>query len=400
MDQVKIDEVRFRTAFILVLVLVISGLFLAVTWPFLQTLLVGAMLAGLCQPLYRWLVRLLGGRRSLASLATLLILLAIIIGPVSALLGLVVGQALTVSERAIPWIQENFATAPTFDLRQWLVTHFPLIADFIPSQQEILNNLGAAAKAAGGYLVGWASAFTAGTAGFLLQFAVMLYAMFFFLRDGKSILQRIFYYMPLNHEDEVRMLERFVSVTRATIKGTLLISVIQGSLAGVGFYFAGIDGAAFWGTVMIILSVVPGIGATLVWLPTVIYLYILGQPLAATLLAIWCAGVVGTVDNFLRPYFVGKDAEMPDLLIMIGTLGGLLLFGPIGFIIGPVICGMFLTALDIYGTAFKNILPPVKSFAADTMVKPQPITRDKAAQQHSSRSSKHRQKKGDETTPA
>jgi predicted PurR-regulated permease PerM len=397
MEPVKTDAVRFRTAFVLLLVLLISGLFLAVTWPFLQTLVVGAMLAGLCQPLYRWLVRLLRGRRSLASVATLLILLAIIIGPVSAVLGLVVAQALTVSERAIPWIQENFGAATTFDFRQWLINHFPLVADFVPSQQEILNNLGAAAKGVGGYLVGWASAFTAGTAGFLLQFAVMLYAMFFFLRDGRAILQRIFYYIPLNHEDEVRMLERFVSVTRATIKGTLLIGLIQGSLAGVGFYFAGIDGAAFWGAVMTILSVVPGIGATLVWLPTVIYLYILGQPLAATLLAIWCAAVVGTVDNVLRPYFVGKDAEMPDLLILIGTLGGLLLFGPIGFIIGPVVCGLFLTALDIYGTAFKNILPPVKSLAADTMVKPQPITRDKTAQHHSSGSSKHRQKKGDET---
>jgi predicted PurR-regulated permease PerM len=400
MEPVKINEVRFRTVFVLILVLVISGLFLAVVWPFLQTLVVGAMLAGLCQPLYRWLVRLLGGRRSLASAATLLILLLIIIGPVSALLGLVVGQALTVSERAIPWIQENFGVATSFDARQWLVTHFPVIADFVPSQQEILNNLGAAAKAAGGYLVSWASAFTAGTAGFLLQFSIMLYAMFFFLRDGRSILQRIFYYIPLNHEDEVRMLERFVSVTRATIKGTLLVSIIQGTLAGIGFYFAGIDGAAFWGTIMTVLSVVPGIGATLVWLPTVIYLFALGQPLAATLLAIWCAGVVGTVDNLLRPYFVGKDAEMPDLLILIGTLGGLFLFGPIGFIIGPVICGMFLTALDIYGTAFKNILPPVKSLAADGMTKAQPITRDKAAQQRATRSSKRRQKESDETTQA
>jgi predicted PurR-regulated permease PerM len=399
MDPVKIDEVRFRTVFVLILVLVISGLFLAVVWPFLQALLVGAMLAGLCQPLYRWLVRLLGGRRSLASLTTLLILLAIIIGPVSALLGLVVGQALTVSERAIPWIQENFGMATTFDFRQWLVSHFPVIADFVPSQQEILNNLGAAAKAAGGYLVGWASAFTAGTAGFLLQFAVMIYAMFFFLRDGRLILQRIFYYMPLNHEDEVRMLERFVSITRATIKGTLLISILQGTLAGIAFYFAGIDGAAFWGTVMIILSVVPGIGAALVWVPTVIYLYVLGQPLAATLLAIWCAAVVGTVDNFLRPSLVGKDAEMPDLLILIGTLGGLFLFGPIGFIVGPLICGMFLTALDIYGTAFKNVLPPVKSIAAGTMIKPEPITRAKT-EQHASRSAKRRQKEsGDARQP-
>ena len=127
MDPVKVDEAKFRTAFVLILVLLISGLFLAVTWPFLQALLVGAMLAGLCQPLYRWLVRLLGGRRSLASAATLLILLAILIGPVSAVLGLVVGQALTVSERAIPWIQENFGAATTIDFRQWLINHFPAI---------------------------------------------------------------------------------------------------------------------------------------------------------------------------------------------------------------------------------------------------------------------------------
>jgi predicted PurR-regulated permease PerM len=288
----------------------------------------------------------------------------------SALLGLVVGQALTVSERAIPWLQESFGAATAFDVHQWLVDHFPLVADFIPSQGEILNSLGTAAKAAGGYLVSSASRFTAGTAGFLLHFFVMIYSMFFFLRDGKSILQRIFYYMPLSHEDEARMLERFVSVTRATIKGTLLIGLIQGSLAGIAFYFAGIDGAAFWGTLMVILSVVPGIGTALIWVPTVIYLFAIGKPLAAALLCIWCAGVVGTVDNVLRPTLVGKDAEMPDLLILIGTLGGLFLFGPIGFIIGPVVCGLFLTALDIYGTTFRNILPPVRDLTTHAMVKP------------------------------
>lgn len=390
MEPAKIDGGRFRTAFVLILVLVISALFAAVAWPFLQTLLIAAMLAGLCHPLYRWLVRLLRGRESLASLATLLILLLVIVGPLSALVGVVVNQALTVSEHAIPWLQERFGAATSFDVHQWLVEHFPVVGDFIPSQQEILNNLGMAAKAAGGFLVGWASAFTAGTAGFLLHFFIMIYAMFFFLKDGKSILQRIFYYMPLRHEDEIRILERFVSVTRATIRGTLLIGLIQGSLAGIAFYFAGIDGAAFWGTIMVILSVIPGIGAALVWVPTVIYLYAIGEALAATLLGIWCAAVVGTVDNFLRPMLVGKDAEMPDLLILIGTLGGMFLFGPIGFIIGPVVCGLFLTALDIYGTAFKDILPPVKNLKSEAMIKPDPNVGEKAAGDSVHRSGRRR----------
>jgi predicted PurR-regulated permease PerM len=208
-------------------------------------------------------------------------------------------------------------------------------------------------------LVSGASKIGAGTANFLLNLFVMLYAMFFFLRDGRKILERIFYYMPLNHEDEELVLQRFTSVTRATIKGTLVIGVIQGALAGAGFWVAGLDGAAFWGTIMAILSIVPGIGAALIWIPAVIYLFVTGQTLAGTLLLIWCAAVVGTVDNVLRPMLVGKDAKMPDLLILVGTLGGLFLFGPIGFIVGPIVCGLFLTVWDIYGTTFRDVLPPV-----------------------------------------
>ena len=387
MEPTKTDGERFRTAFVLILVLAISALFVAVVWPFLQALLVGAILSGLCHPLYRWMVRLFRGRKSLASAVTLLILFLLIVGPLSALLGLVVNQALTVSEHAIPWLQERFGAAGSFDVHQWLVERFPLIADLVPSQGEIVKNLGMAAKTAGGVLVNWASAFTAGTAGFFLHFFVMIYAMFFFLKDGRSILQKIFYYMPLRHEDEIQMLERFASVTRATIKGSLLIGLIQGSLAGIAFYFAGIDGAAFWGTIMVVLSVIPGVGTALVWVPTVIYLYLIGSSVSATLLAIWCAGVVGTVDNFLRPRLVGRDAEMPDLLILIGTLGGLFFFGPIGFVIGPVVCGLFLTALDIYGATFKSILPPVKSLKPDAMVKPEPNLEEKTPEDagHSAR---------------
>jgi predicted PurR-regulated permease PerM len=121
---------------------------------------------------------------------------------------------------------------------------------------------------------------------------------------------------------------------------------------------------------MTVLSVVPGIGAALIWVPAVIYLFITGQTLPAVLLLAWCATVVGTIDNILRPALVGKDAKMPDLLILIGTLGGLFLFGPIGFIVGPIVCGLFLTVWDIYGTTFKAILPPVKSLSTGELQRP------------------------------
>ena len=362
MEPAGISRTNFRTAFVLFLVIAVSVLFLAVIWPFIKPLLVAALLAGFCRPLYQGVTRLLGGRRSLGAIVTLLILFIIIVGPLSAFLGVVIQQALIISDQAIPWMQQNFGPATKFNAHDWLVRRFPALADYVPSQEQLVQNLGAAAKTAGGFLVNVASRTTALTAVFLLNLFVALYAMFFFFKDGEKILERIFYHLPLNDEDEMVMLHRFSSITRATVKGTIVIGVIQGFLAGIAFWVAGIEGAAFWGTVMTILSVIPGIGSALVWVPAVIILFAHGQLLTGTLLLVWCVAVVGTIDNILRPILVGKDAKMPDLLILIGTLGGLYLFGAIGFIIGPIVCGLFLTVWEIYGATFKDVLPPVESF--------------------------------------
>ncbi|HSH38572.1 MAG TPA: AI-2E family transporter [Chthoniobacterales bacterium] len=360
MNRTNISGTNFRTAFVLLLVLGVTLLFLAVTWPFLKPLLLGAMLAGLSRPLYYWITRRVGGRPSLGAALTLLLLFVLVVGPISAFVGVVVGQAVNVSTQAIPWLQQHFGAASTFNAHDWLVQRFPALGPYLPDQAKFVENLGAVAQQAGGVLVAGASRIGAGTATFLLNLFVMMYAMFFFLRDGRTILEKVFYYMPLDPDDEELVLQRFTSVTRATIKGTLVIGIIQGALAGIGFWVAGIDGAAFWGTIMVVLSIVPGIGAALIWVPAVIYLFLTGQALAGTLLGAWCAAVVGTVDNVLRPALVGKDAKMPDLLILVGTLGGLFLFGPIGFIVGPIVCGLFLTVWDIYGTTFRDVLPPVR----------------------------------------
>jgi predicted PurR-regulated permease PerM len=362
MEPSTISGTNLRTAFVLVLVVAVTALFLAVTWPFLKPLLLGALLAGLFHPLYRWITKVMGGRRSLGAAVTLLVLLVLGLGPVSAFLGIVLQQALTMSDQALPWLNQHLGAATTFNVQEWVVKRSPALAKYMPSQEQLLEQVGTAAKTTGAFLVGFASRMTATTFAFLIDLFVMLYAMFFFFRDGHRILERIFYYTPLSDEDETRMFTQFASITRATVKGTLVIGIIQGGLAGIAFWVAGIEGAALWGTIMTVLSIIPGIGAALVWVPAVIILFITGQNLTAILLAAWCAAVVGTVDNFLRPVLVGRDAKMPDLLILIGTLGGLFLFGPIGFIVGPIVCGLFLTVWDIYGTTFREILPPVTSF--------------------------------------
>ncbi|MGI8437293.1 MAG: AI-2E family transporter [Chthoniobacterales bacterium] len=375
--RTNLSGTNLRTAFVLLLVCAVSLLFLAVLWPFLKPLLLAAMLAGLARPLYLWVTRILGGRKSLGAILTLLLLFILVAGPLSAFVGLVVSQAVAISNDAIPWVQQHFGAANTFNAHDWLVQRFPKLTAYVPDQAQIMENAGNAAKAAGAFMVAGVSSITAGTATFLLDLFIMLYAMFFFFRDGPALVEKIFYYTPLAHQDEARVLQEMASVTRATIKGTVVIGIIQGTLAGAGFWVSGIGGAAFWGTMMTVLSVVPGIGSALVWVPGVIYLYVIGHNGAATLLLIWCSAVVGTIDNLLRPRLVGKDARMPDLLILLGTLGGLFLFGPIGFIVGPMVCGLFLTVWDIYGATFRDILPPVKDLATGEMKKPRPILREK-----------------------
>ncbi len=362
MTAANSTQERFAKSFLIVLAISISIIFLAMIKGFLVTLLLAGIFSGMSQPLYARLVRLFRGKRVLASGATILIVLLVIVVPLTAFLGVVTSQAVNVSQSVTPWIEQQVRQPDVIDR---LLDRIPFLHRLAPYQDQVVAKIGQLAGSVGTFLVNNVAAATMGTVAFLFQLFIMLYAMFFFLVDGGAILNRILYYMPLTHVEEERMVEKFVSVARATLKGTLVIGILQGTLAGLGFFAAGIKGAAFWGTVMAVLSIIPGVGAALVWIPGVAYLVIVGKVFAAVALTIWCAVVVGTMDNFLRPRLVGKDTKMSDLLILLSTLGGILLFGAVGFIIGPIVAALFVTVWDIYGVAFKEYLPPT---SADQML--------------------------------
>lgn len=350
MDRRKTSHSSLHEPFVVVLTLVCLGLFLAILWPVLQSLFLGALLAIFSRPIFTLLKKRFRDRRNAAAAVTVLIVFILIVGPLSALTGVIFKQAVQISDYAFPKVQEHLTPDGIGQMRDGMISLFPWLRGIVPSEGEIVRNIASAAKASGGYLVSGISAFTAGTATFLLSVFVMFYAMFFFLRDGPDILKRALTYLPLGREEKTIMLERFVSITRAMVRGSLLIGLIQGVLGGVAFYAAGIEGAAFWGLIMTVFAVIPGIGTALVWIPAVGFLFLSGQHVHAVLLAAWCAGVVATIDNILRPTLVGKDAKMPDLMILIGTLGGMILLGPIGLLVGPIICGVFLATLEIFGT--------------------------------------------------
>jgi predicted PurR-regulated permease PerM len=182
----------------------------------------------------------------------------------------------------------------------------------------------------------------------------MLYAMFYFLINGRAMLDAVLEYTPLSVDDKARLLGTFTSVGRATLKGTLIIGIVQGGLAGLSFWVVGINGVVFWAAVMAVLSIIPGVGAALIWVPAVIFLVLDGQTGAAVGVGLWCAIVVGTADNLLRPLFIGKDTEMPDLLVMVTTIGGLALFGAAGIVIGPITGALFTTVWSLWGAAIKE----------------------------------------------
>ncbi len=347
---------RFRRAFLLLLVVGISVLFLIMVRQFVMSVFLAAIFAGLSYPLFSWLLEKTRGRANTSSLLTILILLVGVGLPLAGFLTVVATQAVQVSQGAGEWFESQDAIVQR---ARGLVERLPFVDRLLPETEAILAQARSALTSTGPLLMGVVSAATRGALNFILQLFVLLYALFFFLVDGRSILRKILYYMPLDPDEEAQLLERFTSVTRATLKGSLLIGVIQGGLAGLAFWIAGVPGSAFWGTVMVVLSIIPAVGSALVWIPAVIYLFVDGQVPQAVGLLVWCAVVVGSVDNFLRPQLIGRDARMSDLLILLSTLGGIALFGAVGFIVGPVVAALFVTIWHLYGEAFRDVLPEV-----------------------------------------
>lgn len=345
---------RFRKAFLLLLVVGTSVLFLMVVRLFLLAVFLAAVFAGLAYPLYQWILRWLGGRRRLAAVATLLVLLLGVGLPLAGFLTMVAAQAVQVGQGAEEWFSNQ---SPRLEQLRTQVEGMPFADKLLPEEGRVVEQFREAAGRTGPALMGTFVAATHGALTIGIQLFILLYALFFFLVDGPLILSTILSYIPLSETEKDELLERFVSVTRATVKGSLLIGVIQGGVAGLAFAVAGVPGPAFWGTVMVVLSIVPAVGPALIWVPAVIYLFLLGKVWTALALLVWCAVVVSSIDNLLRPQLIGRDARMSDLLILLSTLGGIILFGAVGFIVGPIIAALFVTVWHIYGEVFRDWLP-------------------------------------------
>jgi len=343
-------------AVLLALVAVISLLFLTMIQQFLVAIFMAAVFAAMSHPVYAKLRLWLGGRSYLASLISLLLLLIVVLIPIVILTMVFIGQAVNVGQSLTP-IVVNFLKEPgSF---QEVLEKIPFYEALIPYEDQVTNQIASAVEALGKLLVSQISTIALGTVQFLFVTIVFLYTLFFFLIDGGKVVHAILYYLPLRDHEERLMLHKFTSVTQAMVVGTLLIGILQGALAGIAFAVVGLPNAVFWGTVMAVLSIIPGVGSALVWVPASIVLLAQGSFGAGIGLVLFCVLVVGSIDNLLRPVLVGKHTDMHELMIFFGTLGGLFMFGMAGLLIGPLIASLFITIWEIYGEAFKDSLPAV-----------------------------------------
>jgi predicted PurR-regulated permease PerM len=339
---------------VVLLVIFISAVFLSMIRSFLMAILLAGIFAALARPLYQRIVNVVNGRRGLASVLTLLLIIIVVLLPLAVLAGVVTGQAIKVSQTAMPWVKAQIN-------QPGAISHFlgsiPYYDKIAPHSGLILRKAGEMVGSVSQFLINNLSSATVGAVNFLFMFFTWLYTMYFFLVDGDLLLDRILYYLPLKDHDEQLMLKKFTSVTRATLKGTAVIGIVQGGLAGLAFWAVGIPSAAFWGAIMVVLSIIPSVGTAVIWLPAAIVLGIGGAVGKAIGLFLFCSVAIGSVDNLLRPVLVGKDTQMHELMIFFGTLGGIFMFGIIGVIIGPIIAALFITIWEIYGQAFGDILP-------------------------------------------
>lgn len=349
------QRLAFQRGFTILLALVISFVFLWMIRGFLGVLFLGGVLALMLMPLQRWIRKRLGGRSKIAASLVLVLAVLVFLIPLLGIIGVVIRQAADVSQIISPWIQEQYALFRDNGL-EGLPDWLPYRDAIAPYQEALMQQLTNMASGAGSFAVSSLSRATGGTLGLFLDTIILLFALFLFLTSGEKMAGRMIDLLPMPKDDRDLLAERSLSTIRATVKGTFVIAVVQGTLTGIGFAVVGLPGAVFWGMVAAVLSIIPLVGPPLVWGPAALWLVLNGQYWEGGLLALYGAAFVGVVDNILRPILVGRDAKMSDLMVLLSTVGGLTMFGAIGIIIGPVIAALFTSIWFIYAKSYAPML--------------------------------------------
>jgi predicted PurR-regulated permease PerM len=332
---------------ILAMVTIILGYILK---PFFFALFWAVLLAAVFAPLNDRLNRRFKSPSLCAGLTLVAVLVTLVL-PVGLILALLVGESIdlyqSINTNGGSWMKSVTGVLNT------LINH-PFLARLNIDQEFITDKSVELVKAIADFLFKNLSAFTQNTVLFLIEFAVMLYSLFYFLRDGGDLIRTIFRYMPVDERYMNMFMSEFLVTAKAALKFTFIIGGIQGFLGGMIFFVTGIERALVWGVLMVGLSIVPAIGNAIIWVPAGIIMLLLGHIWQGIAILVFGAVVISLVDNLLRPILLGKDIQMHALLIFLSTLGGLVAFGFSGFVLGPVIASFFLASWKLFLEIYRH----------------------------------------------
>ncbi|QZH75952.1 MAG: AI-2E family transporter [Erythrobacter sp.] len=338
---------RLESGGYLLFLALVTLAFIVVIWPFASPLLWATLAAIMFQPLYQWFLRNLGGGGNRAAIATLLVITVAVIIPALFIGGVVVEQATAV----VLAFQRG-----DIDLAGWFETIQSALPAAVRDNLD-MEGLGTAelvqqraqdlALESSGLIAQQALAITGSAVGFVLSFGVGLYVTYFLLRDGRQMGQRLLAHLPLAGDVAERLAERFLSIVRATIKGSVVVGLVQGALGAITYWIAGMPSVVLLGLLTALFSLLPAVGPAIVWAPVAIYLLATGEIWQGVLVLVSGVAVIGMVDNVLRPILVGRDTGIPDWMILISTLGGIAAMGLAGIVVGPMIAGLFLAGWSI-----------------------------------------------------
>jgi len=350
------NTLQYKT--FLVLMVFVTIAFIWILLPFYGAVFWAVILGIIFAPLQRRLLLRFNWQRNLTSFCTLMVCLVIAILPV------IVISALLVQEGATLY---KSVESGQLDIGHYLTQFKDLLPPYF---RHLLDRLGMGdlnglrdkiAKGAmegSQYLATQAFSVGQGTFDFVVGFFIMLYLLFFFLRDGPELVRKIRIAVPLAEPQKRRLQLKFTRVVRATVKGNVVVAVTQGALGGLIFWFLDIPSALLWAVMMAFLSLLPAVGAGIVWAPVAAYFVLSGMIWQGVVLTLFGVFVIGLVDNVLRPILVGKDTKMPDYLILISTLGGMAVFGLNGFVIGPMVAALFMSTWGIFVNAKQTVRLP------------------------------------------
>lgn len=343
--QNKLAQVTFMLS-----LLGVTILFGWIMQPFSGAILWAAVIALLFDPLQsRWAPRF-NGRNNLLALAVLLLCTVIVILPLLAVLVTLAQEGAAVYAKMqsgeidlIGYIERNRQLPPA-------LSHILERVGFdLRGIKQLLKD---ASLQSSKYLATQALNLGQNTAQFFVAFALMLYLTFFFLRDGKALVQLLVRALPLGDQREHLLLKKVSEVTGATVRGNFVVALVQGTLGGLMFWILDIQSPVLCGVMMVLASLIPAVGAALIWAPVAIYLLIIGSVWQGVVMIGFGAGVIGLIDNILRPILVGRETKMPDYLVLLSTLGGISIFGLNGFVLGPLIAGLFISFWEIFMREF------------------------------------------------